>query len=243
MQNSPHRHDDRSVLCLLELLTQSSTDALAFALLFFDSYNNAGFELVQDVIENKKESSNARLSAIGELTELLVRKSDAEGNTILHHATAAHLMEPTHQQRTNERRLIWSAGRMYLEEDVDNHAKLGRDLTKVEIELFKARLAEFENASKERLKCFFRWIMSLSVDALSITNKEGLSPLDMLLWNGKTYEKDGLVDFVAMSPQWLRSRNKRTGLYPFQLAASSPNPDLSTIFELLRCAPEVSSFS
>jgi hypothetical protein len=80
--------------------------------------------------------------------------------------------------------------------------------------------------------------MGMSPDALRrITNNKGLITLDMLLWNGKTYEKDGFADFIAMSPPWLRSRNEHTGPYPFQLAASLPNPDLSLNYIASRLKP------
>ena len=50
---------------------------------------------------------------------------------------------------------------------------------------------------------------------------------------------DGLSDAVSLVPDWPTLPHPTTGLYPFMMAASLPDINLSTIYELLRYDPHV----
>ncbi|KAI2513352.1 hypothetical protein MHU86_1123 [Fragilaria crotonensis] len=77
-------------------------------------------------------------------------------------------------------------------------------------------------------------------EAAQVANREGRLALHCALdHQHMTWHKGGLC---AIAPRALLARDPRTGLYPFQMAAIHANQSrlyLSTLYEILRAAPEV----
>jgi hypothetical protein len=85
--------------------------------------------------------------------------------------------------------------------------------------------------------------------AASVRNHEGHFPLHLALCEGRRTWRTGIASLTKASMEPLERRERRTGLYPFQLAAmsavypmgQSPEESLETILQLLLACPHVLS--
>jgi hypothetical protein len=83
--------------------------------------------------------------------------------------------------------------------------------------------------------------------AASVRNHEGHFPLHLALCEGRRTWRTGIASLTKASMEPLQRRERRTGLYPFQLAAmsaaypmgQSPEESLETILQLLLACPHV----
>jgi hypothetical protein len=83
--------------------------------------------------------------------------------------------------------------------------------------------------------------------AASVRNHQGHFPLHLALCEGRRTWRTGIASLAKASMEPLQRRERRTGLYPFQLAAMAaghpcgqpPEEMLETIFQLLVACPHV----
>lgn len=81
-------------------------------------------------------------------------------------------------------------------------------------------------------------LLEAKPEAASIPDNQGRLPLHLAISSGKTWSQ-GVKAILKANPDTLTSPDPTTGLQPFLQAASSSNPDLGTILELLKKDPSM----
>lgn len=74
--------------------------------------------------------------------------------------------------------------------------------------------------------------------AASVVNRQGQLPLHLAIEHGKPWE-GALLPLLLAAPQAMDQRDTKTKLFPVLQAASTRSCSLSTVFELLRCRPDI----
>ena len=83
-------------------------------------------------------------------------------------------------------------------------------------------------------------LVSLNPRAASIPDSEGRLPFARAVESGKLWD-EGLRSLLWAAPQALSTRDTKTGMYPFMIAAVEHNASETTIYELIRLLPELVS--
>ena len=85
-------------------------------------------------------------------------------------------------------------------------------------------------------------LLSASAFTACVPDPEGRLPLHVALESGKRWNQ-GIKDIISCYPDALSIPDSQTGLVPFQLAASCPKSDLTTLFETIRTNPSLLQLS
>lgn len=82
-----------------------------------------------------------------------------------------------------------------------------------------------------------QWILSIDESAANVVDSNGMNPFHYAISKGKTWE-DGLDGLTKLVPWWPQSKEEKTDLYPFALAAApecvQEDDSVDTIYELFR---------
>ena len=81
-------------------------------------------------------------------------------------------------------------------------------------------------------------LLSASAFSACVPDPHGRLPLHLALESGKRWTQ-GIKDIISCYPEALGIPDCQTGLLPFQIAAMGANPDLTTIFEVIRTNPSL----
>ena len=81
-------------------------------------------------------------------------------------------------------------------------------------------------------------LLSASELAACVPNPEGRLPIHLALECGKQWNQ-GIKDIIQCYPEALCIPDSRTGLVPFQIAATTTAVDLTTVFEVVRYNPSL----
>jgi len=77
--------------------------------------------------------------------------------------------------------------------------------------------------------------------AASMPDRDGELPLHLVLRNNAQWE-DAVETLMRVYPAAVTVRDKKSGLYPFMMAAVDESASLTTLFRLIRACPEFSRF-
>jgi hypothetical protein len=236
-----------NIKSILTFFRFSTVDALAFALFYIEihycpdisSNEESGFGLLKKAIEFDDGLQALEIQQdIQEVLKILKEKRDDDGNTILHHAAASE--SDVDLVHVSDFKLEIISHRIDSNSDSDSESDDAskEDLTATEMQELKRRILDMEDRKKQELKGLLDWVAGMDNACLTACNKKGETPLDLIVSSGKKWG-DCLKDIIAHAPQWPLKKSKGWNIYPFMIAASEPmEPDLDTIYELLRYCPQ-----
>ena len=83
-------------------------------------------------------------------------------------------------------------------------------------------------------------LVSLNPSAAKIPDSDGRLPFARAVESGKSWD-EGLRSILWAAPEALSTRDTKTGMYPFMIAAVEHNASETTVYELIRLLPELVS--
>lgn len=209
----------------------SSPKALARALLFEEAdadEGEIGLHLVKRLANYVgPDALPVHLEEIAATVTNMVNRQDSQGRTLAFYVAAFDTALPRSEMLSLKSQ-TFSADKGDL--NTSEVARLNLEGWCYEMELIK----------EAQVKELCEWILKASPNAFAVRDSNGMTPLQFALANGKRWNK-GLDKLVGIKPEWPLHRDRETGLFPFAMAASVHQQDLSTVFELLRYAPHALS--
>lgn len=228
---------------LCSFLEHSSLRGLARAFLNADTRRPAaGFVLARDTLEYSKEDDpNVADNNLKERAKTLIgtalAKRDTEGLGLLHHI-AAHPITPSEKEKRKETRE--AKYERYRATTWEHNYDL--DPTPEDKRRSRERILVLEDRNKKHINEAIQWLSSFSCSKKTkiYLDRDGRNPLHYALSVGKTWDK-GIHSLVRIDSDWPTAKDAQR-LYPFMTAAlAESNQDLTTVFELLRHAPQLVS--
>ena len=222
----------------LSFLRYSTVKAVAFALLYVETHcgsvagfeDECGFALLKKFLDKVKRIS-CHQDDIAEMSKLISEATDESGNTVLHFAAGYTLDVPDARVAALRKRIVFRRRR---------EGSYYVDLNENEQQDLEARISADKAHAQQQLTSLFEWAANQNGNSIMAHNEIGQTPMDILVSTGKKWE-GCLKDIVTNhSPKWPQTQSRGIqDLYPFMAAASIPDePDLDTIYNLLRYAPQ-----
>ena len=232
-KSNPNQYALRN-LCIF--LQHSSISGLARALVNVDTpRGQAGFIIARDTLEfqgdeaaSKEEKEKAML-----LLQMRTSKCDISGKSLFHHVASSDISLDVCSVAVFEekRKIYYSRGaREGWPLNKDRHAD-----DEAEVEKSVRRL---ERRNQKVINEAFEWLASINPESATAFDDDGNAPFHHAIACGKTWDR-GIESLLEYQPKWVSARN-RSGLYPFMIAAMpDSDQDLTTIYNILRSAPQV----
>jgi len=200
----------------------SSLEGLAFALLCTNWRGVLGFYLVwKSCCIDPDYDSPDPFAYVAPAVHPLLRRKDRQGRSLLHYAAA-------NNAEVNEIEF------REIESDIIEDENL--DPTDQEWEALQQERNKLEKRNRGHVVKLCKWILTIHPPTASELDFHGMNPFHYAISKGKQWDT-GLEDLVKLVPGWPHSREAKTGLYPFMLAATpeySQGANVDTIYELLR---------
>ena len=229
---------ESSVQSTLSLLRYSTVKAVAFALLYVETHcgsvagfeDECGFVLLKKFLDKVKRIS-CHQDDIAEMSKLISEATDESGNTVLHFAAGYTLDVPDARVAALRKRIVFRRRR---------EGSYYVDLNENEQQDLEARISADKAHAQQQLTSLFEWAANQNGNSIMAHNEIGQTPMDILVSTGKKWEGCLKEIVTNHSPKWPQTQSRGIqDLYPFMAAASIPDePDLDTIYNLLRYAPQ-----
>ena len=216
--------------CAVALFEQSSTMAIAESLMRVDWDEqieiSSGFRLLQSCLSVQSSDSEVMDATknISDLLKEVILGRDPRGRSLLHYLACWDTSIACYELSKIQSDILDSRAFFQSKE---------ADFSEDETILMEADIIESTERNVKDFVDAFSWICE-SVPGMKEANlldRDGLNPLQFALANGKTWN-DGMRNLTRLFPKWVGE--KADELYPFMMT-----DDLTTSFELLRCAPGV----
>ena len=98
--------------------------------------------------------------------------------------------------------------------------------------------ASFVNSKPPQKLTVIQILINLNPRAALIADSEGRLPFVRAVESEKSWD-EGLRSLLWAAPQALSTRDLKTGMYPFMIAAMDHNASETTVYELIRLLPEL----
>ena len=235
-KSNPNQYALRN-LCIF--LQHSSIAGLARALVNVDTpRGQAGFIIARDTLKfegdeaaSKEEKEKATL-----LLQTRISKCDVSGRTIFHHVASSDIaLDMCSVAVIEEKRKVYcsrasTTRRQGWPWNQDRHVEDEAEVEK--------SVRQLERRNQKTINETFEWLASINPESAAAFDDGGNSPFHHAIACGKTWDR-GIRSLLEYQPKWVSARN-RSGLYPFMIAAMpDSDQDLTTIYNLLRSAPQV----
>ena len=221
-------------LCIF--LQHSSLSGLARAFVNVDTpRGQAGFIIARDTLEfdgddaaSKEEKEMATL-----LLQTRISKCDISGKTLFHHIASSDI-----SLDVSSVAVIAARYEIYYTRNTRQGWPLNQDRhveDEAEVEKSVRRL---ERRNQKAINETFEWLATINPESAAAFDDDGNAPFHHAIARGKGWDR-GIQSLLDYQPKWISARN-RSGLYPFMIAAMPDSgQDLTTIYNLLRSAPQV----
>ena len=216
--------------CAVALFEQSSTMAIAASLMRVDWDErveiSSGFRNLQRCLSVQSSDSEVMdaTKEIGELLTHTILGRDHCGRSLLHYLAAWDTSIARYELSKIQSDILESRAFFQSKE---------ADFSEDEIILMEAGIIESEERNEKDFVDVFSWICESvpGIKEANLLDGDGLNPLHFALANGKAWD-GGMRNLTRLFPKWVGEKTE--GLCPFMMT-----DDLTTSFELLRCAPGV----
>ena len=216
--------------CAVALFERSSSMSIAASLMRVDWDErveiSSGLRLLQTCLSVQSSDSEVMDATknIGDLLTEVILGRDHHGRSLLHYLAAWDTSIARYELSKIQSDILENRAFFQSKES---------DFSEDEIILMEAGIIESEERNTRDFVDAFSWICESvpGIKEVNLLDGDGLNPLQFALANGKTWD-DGMRNLTRLFPKWVGEKTE--GLYPFMMA-----DDLTTSFELLRCAPGV----